>query len=190
MLKFRCSLDIAQARRSFAGMGREVNKAAATALRRTATTVRKEADQEIRKRLNLKSGTVKQALVIQMVPGRLIVEIVASGKPVPLKDYGARQTRKGATFQVAKGKGRRVYQRQGRTGFIVPRFGSHVYVRVTPDPPGAARAKIEKVYGPSIPQYFVTRFIRERMLRVARERWPIEFAREISYRQRRAAGSA
>jgi len=116
----------------------------------------------------------------------LIFDIVASGKPLPLREYGARMTKRGATFQVKKGTARRVYQRQGQPGFILPRFGSNVFVRTSPEPPGPPKAKIAKVYGPSIPQYFVTRFVRERMERIARERWPIEFEREVRFRVQRA----
>lgn len=188
MLRLNVRLDIQQARQSLAGLEREVNKAAARALKRVATTARKEADQEIRQRLNLKSATVKAALNIEQVGRALVYDIIASGKPIALKDYGARMTRKGATFQVGKGHPRRVYKRLGRTGFIVPMLGGHVFVRTTADPPGPQKAKIQKAYGPSIPQYFVSRFVRERMLRIARERWPIEFKRELAYRVARAGG--
>lgn len=185
MIRIDVRLDIARARKDFEKLGQQVNKAAAVALNRTATTARKEADQEIRKRLNLKSATVKGALNIEKVRKKLLVEIVATGRPIALRDYGARTTKKGATFQVGRGVPRRLYKRQGRTGFVVPSIGGHVFVRVGPNPPGPRDAPIRKVYGPAIPQYFVTRFVRERMTRIAKERFPIEFARELKFRASR-----
>lgn len=188
MIRVSVKLDIDRARREFASLGKEVNKAAIRALERVATTARKEADQEIRKRLNLKSATVKEALRIVKGRPRLYVDIVASGKPIALKGYGARTTKRGATFQVGRNQPRRVYKRQGRTGVIIPSLGAHVFVRTGPNPPGPQEAPIAKVYGPSIPQYFVSRFVRERMLKVARERFAIEFQRELRFRASRAAG--
>jgi hypothetical protein len=187
MMRINVRADIAAARRQFANMQKEVDKAAVRALNRTAVTVRKEADQEIRKRLNLKSSTVKQTLNIRKAQRRLLVEIIATGQPVALREYSARRTNKGATFQVGRQQPRRVYKRQGRTGFVVPSIGGHVFVRVGPNPRGPVEAPIRKVYGPAIPQYFVTRFVRERMTRIARDRFPIEFARELKFRTSRRA---
>jgi hypothetical protein len=187
MIRVNVKFDIDRARRDFANLGKEVNKAAVRSLERVGVTARKEADKEIRKRLKLKSSTVKESLRIVKGRPNLYVEIVASGKPIALREYNANRTQKGVTFKVAASMPRRLYKRQGRVGFIVPKFGSHVFVRTGPNPPGAPEAKITKVYGPSIPQYFVTRFVRERMLRIAKERFPIEFARELNFRASRAA---
>lgn len=186
MLKISVRLDIQRARRELAHLKKEVDKAAIVALGRVATTVRKEADQEIRRRLSLKSSVVKEALRIKKYRNVLIVDIEASGKPIALREYKARPTRKGVTFQVVKGRPRRVYLRQGRPGFLVDKLGRHVFVQVTPDPPGPARHKIKKVYGPSIPQYFVTKHVTKTMMKTVAERWPIEFAREIKFRVAKA----
>lgn len=186
MIKVNVKLDIEQARASLTGLRKEVNKAAIRALERVATTARKEADQEIRERLKLSSAAVKNALKITKYRNVLVVDIDATGKPIALREYSARETRQGVTFQVSKSKPRRVYRRQGRTAFLIDKYGRHVYVRVTPDPPGKPKAKIQKVYGPSIPQYFVTKLVTGRMERVAIARWPIEFDRELAYRVARA----
>lgn len=182
MIRVSVKLDIQAARANLVGLEKQVDKAAIRALKRVATTARKEADQRIRSRLNLSSATVKRALRIVPHGKHLIVDIVADGGPIPLRDYSARMTRKGATFAVKRGAGRKVYRRQGNPGFIVDRFGRHVFVRTTPDPPGPQKAKISKVYGPSIPQYFLTKLVTEQLRRVVLERWPVEFRREIAFR--------
>jgi hypothetical protein len=186
VIKVNVKLDIQRARRELSHMQKEVNRAAIVALTRVATTARKEADQEIRQRLALKSGTVKEALRIIKYRNVLVVDIDATGKPIALREWNARETRKGVTFLVAKGRPRKVYTRSGRKGFIVSKYGRHVFVRTTADPPGPAKAKVSKVYGPSIPQYFVTKSVTGRMIKVANVRWPIEFEREIKFRVARA----
>ncbi len=187
MIKVNVKFDIDRARRELSHMQKEVNKAAIRALERVATTARKEADQEIRQRLALKSGVVKDSLKITKYRNVLVVDIDAKGRPIALREWNARETRKGVTFLVAKGKARKVYRRQGRAGFVVNKFGRHVFVRTTPDPPGPGMAKVQKVFGPSIPQYFVTKIVTGRMERVAQARWPIEFNREMQYRINRAS---
>lgn len=186
-MKLDVKVDIQRARRELAGLEREVNKAAGRALDRVATTVRKEADQEIRKRLTLKSSVVKNSLEKVRPYGRaLIRDIVASGRPIPLRDYRARQTRKGVTFAVTKGAGRSLYVRKGKHAFIGKgRLPDRVFVARGPNPPGPKHAPIKQVFGPSIPQYFVTKTVKQRMTNAGAARWPIEFGREMKYRRQK-----
>jgi hypothetical protein len=187
MMKFNVKLDIQRARRSLQLEAKEVNKGAARALQRVATTVRKEADQGIRQTLAVKSSVVKNALSIRAPMGQhtLVRDVIATGKPIPLRDYNAKETRKGVTFRVVKSGGRKVYQMQGKPGFIVKKLGGHVFGRHGVDPPGPARAPIRKAYGPSITHRFGTKFIRNRMDQIGRSRWPIEFDREMKFRSSR-----
>lgn len=174
--------DLREVERYFNDVRRNrIPRAAGSALMKTATAVRKEADQQLRKKWALSSSVIKANLISRRINNRLAAEVVASGKPIPLRDYQARQTKAGATFRVKKSGGRKRYARQGRAGFIMTRFGGHVFVRTEDDPPGPRKGAIKKVYGPSIPQYFVSRYIRERMEAVAREVWPKRFAEELRY---------
>lgn len=189
MIKFKVKMDIDAARRSLRGLEKEVNKGAARALERVATTVRKEADQAIRERINLRFGAVKKALRIirPYGPQRLIRDIKADGKPIALLEFGARQTqRRGVTYAVVKGQRKTFVSKQGRKGFISPKLGGHVFVATAKNPPGPKNAPIRKVFGPSIPQSFMTKRLRDRMRRTAAQRWPIEFVREMRFRRSRA----
>jgi len=188
-MKFNVVLDVRAARASMKGLEKEVNKAAGRALNRVATTVRKEADQEIRTRLSLKSATVKAALSVDRPFGqdRLIRDVVATGKPIPLRDYSARRVSKGVTYKIGKGKPRKVYIRNQRKGFINPKFGGgNVFVATGPNPSGPKNAPIKKVYGPSITQGFQAARTQLRMRKTAIARWPIEFEREMAYRRTKA----
>lgn len=189
MIGINVQFDIERARRELSALGKEVNKGAARSLDRVATTVRKVADQEIRKRLALKSATVKDNIKKVRPYGQasLIRDVVASGGPIPLKGYSARQTRSGVTYKIGQGKPRKVYIRSKRKGFINPGWGGgNVFVAVGPNPPGPRNAPIKKVYGPGIAQAFVAGRTKKIMLATANERWPIEFNREMAYRKGKA----
>lgn len=184
MMKFSVTHDIAEARRSVALERKEINKAAARSLNRVATTARKVADQKMRERITLKSRVVKDAFQIVFPYGRdkLIRDIVVTGSPIPLRDWAARKTKSGVTFAVVKG-GRKKYRRLGRPGFIVEKIGGHVFVRTTDDPPGPQKAKIQKVFGPSLTHRFRVRAVQEAIAQSVRQRWPIEFERELIFRR-------
>lgn len=183
MFKFNVKHDIQQARREVQAEIKEINKGAARALERVATTARKAADQKIRERVTLKSSVVKNAIRVVTPYGQrtLIRDIEAVGKPIPLRDYQSSKTRAGARFAVVPGQ-RKIYRRQGRVGFVLEKVGRHIFVRVTADPPGPQKAKITKAYGPSITQRFGTHAVQNAIARVVEERWPIEFEREMKYR--------
>lgn len=161
---------------------RRVYQAASIALKRVGTTVRKQAALSIREKLAIKAAVAKQAITMRRAGKELTLFIEASGKPIPIRDYGARAGKKGVTYRVSKGDKRKVYENKYGKGFVIEKFGGHVFIRVEAEPKGLKRlfrkrAKIVKAYGPSVPQFFVTRVVREILLQTARDRWPIEFAR-------------
>jgi hypothetical protein len=184
MMRMSVKLDVEFARRGFAGEQKEVTKAALRALDRVSTTARKMADEKIRERVTLKSGTVKKAITLYYPHGRmkLVRDIVATGDPIALKEYQLRMTRAGAKFAVVKGD-RKIYKRQGRIGFVVEKFGGHAFVRIEENPPGPQKARIKKGYGPSITQRFRTRAVQKAIMQAVAARWPLEFKREMDYRR-------
>jgi hypothetical protein len=184
-MKFNVQFDIARARREVKATQKQINAGAARALQRVAVSVRKASDQKMRETLALPSKAVKNALDIKAPAGQktLVREVVATGFPIPIRDYSARRTqRKGVTFKVLKGGPRKAWQVKGRKGFIIDRLGGHVFARSGEDPPGPAKAPIKKAYGPSITQRFRTKQVQGVMDATARARWPIEFEREMKFR--------
>lgn len=191
MLGINVKLDIERAKRDMSHMRQQVITGAAVAMQRVAVTVRKEASLEIRDRLSLKPTQIKDNIAIYRPYGgrTLIRDIKALGAPIPLKEYSANRVKKGVTYRIGKGKPRKLYIRQNRKGFINPSWGGgHVYVATGPNPPGPANAPIKKVYGPSVKQAFVARRTVQRMTRVARERWPIEFNHQLQHRSSASFG--
>ena len=163
-------------------MRTRVHRAAASAINKTATAARKVGSQKIRERFALSAAMTKESIQIRRAGSTHLVALIeASGKPIPLREYTARETRRGVTYRVSKVRGRRLYLRKGEPAFIIGRFGGHVFVRTEPEPPGPKKAHIAKVYGPSLPQVFVTRIVREAMHSSIREVWPKRFAEELNY---------
>lgn len=176
-MRYGVEVDLRQVKRYASDVQKKyVPAAAGIALKRVGTTARNEAATTIRDRLNVKAAVAKGALKIVRTGNGMVLLITATGKPIPIRDFQARMTRAGATFKVARGSRRKLYKREGRVGFILPSKGGHVFARIEDDPPGPQKGRIRVAYGPSIPQYFVTRIVIGAMERVARARWPVEFA--------------
>jgi hypothetical protein len=170
---------------------REIPRVIGRTLKRTANTVRTHASREMRSRINLQKSVLDQAITkrrsneVQNLTalglGRAWFEIRYSGKPFGIRDFAARETARGVTFKVSRIGSRKVYVRQGRKGFVVDRFGGHVFTRVGDDPAGPARAKIKKATGPSIPQFAATKRVQADLIKYAQEFWARELERNIRF---------
>lgn len=180
-MRYGVEVDLRQVKQYASDVQKKyVPAAAGIALKRIGVTVRKVAATKFRERLAIKAAVAKGALTAQRIGSdKMTMRITATGSPIPLRDYDARQTKKGVSFRVARAGKRKRYMAKGRAGFIISSKGGHVFVRTEDDPPGPQKGRIRKVYGPSIPQYFVTKAIIGAMEATARERWPIEFARAL-----------
>lgn len=149
---------------------RDLPRAVGAALKRAGTSTRAVTQRTMREQVNLKAAVVRagislervndhtQALALGAPEERLGLELVVRGGPVPLRDYQARMTRRGATFKVKRGGKRRVYERKGKRGFIIgtgrgrsfkksARYGGHVFVRLDDD-------AIAKRFGPGLTHVF------------------------------------
>ena len=153
-----------------------VPAAASRAINKTLTNVRTESSKRIRDERALKAAVVKDALSISKANKyQLYGALIASGRPIPLREYQARQTQKGVTVKVSPG-GRKLIVEAGRHAFLVGRYGDHVFIRE-----GKARVPITKLYGPSIPSTFLKQKITEAMTKVAGDNWPKRFEEELNY---------
>jgi hypothetical protein len=160
-------------------------------LTRTGASAKTFSSRALRARINLKKSVIDAGIQIRrsneiqnltaLGLGRAYFEIRWSGKPFPLRDFGARSTGRGVTFQVSRTQKRKVYSRQGRLGFIVQKLGGHVFVRVTDDPPGPVKAKIKKAFGPSIPQFAITQREQRALIAHVRDFWEREVIRNARF---------
>lgn len=169
---FNVQRDVAAVRRQFADKRKQIDLAAARAINRTLTTVRSVATKEVVKRTGITpQRAVRDRLHIRKAtPNYLIGEIGVERYTPNLARFAARQTKRGVSA-TAWGK-RKVYPRtflgnQGRT----------VFKRV-----GKSRVPIRPVWGPRMHRAFVEREVTRAMDAVARDRFRVEFRRELKVR--------
>lgn len=177
MLRLDVRADLSEVRRMHKQMtGSKVPNAAARAINKTLGNVRTESVSQIRKERALSAKTVREALALQRASrARLYGALIASGKPIPLRDYQARQTKRGVTVRVSPGS-RKLVVHAGNKAFELQKFGKHVYARV-----GKERLPIKKLFGPSIPSTFLKDKVVAAMDKVAGSNWPKRFAEELAY---------
>lgn len=153
---------------------RIIDAAAVRALNRTATTVRAEAVKRIRERYNLKAAAVRKQIRINRARrGRLVSEVLVSGRHIPLYDFAARQVKRGVTVRVTK------QRKEVKGAFIATMPGGHVGVFVRR---GKSRLPIRELFSISLPQAFTQKQILAALRKVAAERFDIELARELKFR--------
>lgn len=176
-MQFNVRADLKEVERWANTVQRErVPTAAARAINKTLTSVRAESTKRIRDERALKASVVRDALrIIKANKFRLFGAVEASGRPIPLREYQARQTKKGVTVKVSPG-GRKLVVNAGNAAFQLERYGQHVYART-----GKTRLPIKKLYGPSIPATFLKEKVVQAMDRVAGDNWPKRFAEELKY---------
>lgn len=171
-IRMKVTFDEAACRRSLGRVRQAViDKALPRALNRTATSVRAEAVRIIRRGRQVKAKTVREAIAIRRATRALLVaEVIVSGRPIPLRDYAARQTGRGVTVNVT---GRR---KLIPGAFQVQKIGSHVFVRE-----GKKRLPIRKLYGPSLPSTFNNEAIQKAIEQMALDTLRKRFNEAVSY---------
>ena len=160
-----------------------IDAAAVRALNRAATTVRAEAGRRIRERYNLRVSVIKDDLrLVRARRGSLESQVIARGAPIPLIEFGARQSRRaGLTVQVRRDRGRK----RVRNAFIATMKSGHrgAYARR-----GRERLPIDELYSIGVPSMFSQREILRALRGVATQRFATELARELKFRSGRANG--
>lgn len=167
---------------------RAVRSAAARALNKTATTGRAQASREIKAQgYGMKVGDIRAAISIPVRAnqGNLNTEIRARGKPIPLIQYSARQTRSGVSIQVKNGRTvlshafiavmpsghRGVFERVGKGHKRVERRGRNI----------STGLPIKELFGPSVKAAFGNPTVAGVITDTMRARYPIVLAQELNY---------
>lgn len=177
-LTFDLRSDLAQAvDRLEARTAGHVDAAAATALNRTSVTVRAEAVRKIGGTYNIKASVIRDQLRLKRADrSRLEAQVIASGRRIPLIAFQARQTRRGVTVRVKQER------KLVRGVFIAKMPTGHTGVF---ERKGRARLPIRELFSVSLPQAFTNRQILAALKQIAKERFGIEFARAMKFRQGR-----
>lgn len=196
--------DITGALRKFKLTKTEGRKAIQRAINKTGMTARANASQNIRAAgYNIKASAIKRALVIRRATGDELTAILrASGRPIPLIAYGARQSKSGVVVKVKNG------QATIKHGFIATMPSGHrgVFVRVETEAQGrelglhlashgmsAGKSRhglpIRQLFGPSIPAAFANETVREATIAAIHERFPVVLDQELNYLRMKLDGA-
>ncbi|MDR3414208.1 MAG: phage tail protein [Formivibrio sp.] len=188
MIKINVQVDIDRAISKLAHVPSEVqDKALPRALNKTASQAKVQASREIRNAgYGLKVSEIKKAIAIRRANrSDLVASVYASGRPIALINYNARQTKAGVTVSVKNGR------KLIRGAFIATMPSGHtgVYERVGSGHKkvmhnGAAQWRglpIKELFGPSIPSAFMNETVQNALVTAIRERFPRLFAHEIAY---------
>lgn len=118
MSKFSVTLDNKKVLKYLKGMPKVVLQGMVSGINKTATQARNVGVRAITKRYTIKASRIKKNIkrTGKATRARLIATITATQGRVPgLQNYRARQTKRGASVMVQKGKRKII-----RTGFISP----------------------------------------------------------------------
>jgi Prophage minor tail protein Z (GPZ) len=187
MLKLSVNADV---KGISAGLQRyvgEQQKALVRALNKTAIQARAAAPKAVRSAgYNIKASAIKGRFVIDKArPVRLVVMLKATGLPIALINYGARQNKGGVSVQVKAGRQvlrhafiatmrnghRGVFQRVGTGHKTVKRNGKMVRTGLP----------IKELYGPSIPQSLANDVVEKAITAKIREKFPQILRHELAF---------
>lgn len=171
---------------------REARPAVARALNRMIDQVKVRGARYVRDAgYKLKIGDIKAAIRIRPAStGRLRADAVASGRPIPLVKYNARQTADGVSVDVLNGRKVIAHAFIAKTSNGTPQ----VFMRA----PGAKHKKvvkngrvrwsalpIDKKYGPSIPDALASKAVEQAIKELIEQRFPAILAHEHAWLKKR-----
>ena len=176
---------------------REQLAAVVRSLNRTLTTVRAEAARKIAQDYGIKVGGAKKSLRIETASRtQLKGAVVASGRPLPLVVFSARQTGRGVSVKVTgrktiphafiaamKSGHRGVFVRSRSTKPLVFRHGKGSRMRRT-----GRDLPISELFSVSVPAAFAQRKVSEALIAVARRRFAEVFVQEARFRLSKRGG--
>lgn len=171
--------DFKRVQRELGELGRKIiPRAANSALNKTATQARtaavKELKQEIGESSGLSAGGFRKSIELHRSNLRtLMATLTASGRPLPLIHFGARQTKKGVTAKAWN-------KRKRYPGTFIakmPNGKKGVFKRAS-----RKRLPVKQLFGPSIPKAFIEQRTQKSLRRSIDVNWPKNFNHEIKYR--------
>ncbi|SHM05786.1 Prophage minor tail protein Z (GPZ) [Nitrosospira sp. Nsp11] len=185
MIKVSVKADISKALAKLGSIPKEVmDKAVPRALNKVAAETRTESSRSIRAvGYNLGVNTIKRRIDIRKANRNVLKAVLrVTGKPIPLINYAARQTKKGVSVKVKSG--RKVIQH----AFIATMPTGHIGVVVRVGTAHKMNRKnvwsglpIKQLFGPSIPTAFSNEVVQQTLRDKIKNRFPILLKHELQY---------
>ncbi len=185
MLKFSVKSDIERALARLNALERQVvPTAAARALNKTASQARTEAARLIKARYHIGTRVISRAITLERRANRaqLTAVVAATGRPLPLLAFRARQTRRGVSVEVTRGVRKLIRSafiatlRSGHKGVFAR--GGYAGGRFIPQ---SARLPITELMTLGIPQGFSNRVVEQALRQKVREKSPAIFDHELAF---------
>ena len=144
--------QIRQVQKLLAAVPRGWPKVASRAINRTATRARTRVVRAISGEIKIRQADVRKQITIKRASySRLEAHLLILGDRIPLMKFGARQTRRGVTYQIGKSAGRKLIEH----AFITTMPSGHrgVFLRGHGQGPSGLvqRLPIFERLGPSVP---------------------------------------
>jgi len=178
----------------------ELRRAQVQAINKVGATARGRILRQVAGRMGIAQKRVKRSFDTDKATKQSIrYRITATGRPIPLIAFGAKQTRRGVTataWQDTPGsKRRKLYggtfirtMKAGHRGVYRKTGPRRAYrkpeLRVQPGP-GRTLQPIRELWGPSVPGTMAEEVVEDAARRVVSERLPIEFDRAARLALRR-----
>lgn len=186
MIALNVQTDIDRAMAKLARLsGSSTQNAASMALNVAADLVVDQAATRIREAgYNIAAGAINKAVTVKRASRSvLLAQIRATGRPIPLIAYSARQTADGVSVTVKNGR----KMIQGAFIATMPNGHTGVFERA-----GKRHKKImrngkaqwhglplKELYGPSIASTFANQAVRDALVAVARDRFPRAYTQAL-----------
>jgi hypothetical protein len=173
---------IAELSEELGGNAKRLRKEIAIATNNAAKPVRKEMVRVVTQELAVKQAVVAKQVNIPKkatAESRGTIVRLKKSKQIPLKEFGARQTKKGVGYKISKRTGRKTINGafQGpKPGTVAMRLGGHVFKRL-----GKSRLPIIKLFGPSPWGVFVKRKYKPEVVLLAKDRFREELDKRIRF---------
>lgn len=147
--------DLLDVRIALGRMAHRSRQAVSGAINETLAEVKTRSARNIYKRFNLTSARIKKDIhVKRSTPATLTGEVrYERTRPIGLRQFGARQTAKGVSYAIVRGKKQFIPHAFIQTA----KGGEHVFIRYKgPGPSGmVGRFKIHRLVGISVQEAFV-----------------------------------
>jgi hypothetical protein len=175
--------SLASVRKTIESLGANIKKELNVAVNKTAKQVNIKAARKLRSVIPVPVKILKKAIGIRKKSSvnSLSSEIgMIEGYPIPLKYFGAKQTKKGVTHKKAGlEKSRGLFP----NAFIVNRFRGNVYQRTTKQ-----RGPLTQQKGPSPSEYYQSAGVTDLALDTARDQLPKQINERIRFLTLKAKG--
>jgi Prophage minor tail protein Z (GPZ) len=153
---------------------REMRTAVMRSLNRTADGVKTDASREIRKSYNVTNKALSPAFSIwRATTVDLVAKVSASGRPLQLIGFAARQVKAGVSVSVKRGSRKVV-----KSAFIARMQSGHlgVFRRA-----GRKRLPIDELYTVSVPGMFGAHVVQDALKKLAGERFDKAMGQNINF---------